>query len=245
MPVPLNFDLIKEIVKAGLTTPEGEHVDPSLHPQLKSAGLATVTAYVEQLSMIDIITDPEPLFGRNGGRWIGYMLTGKGRQLAGSERDLRIAVAELTGGPKTEVTESVRMLLDECRLGGINEHYREDFLQTLNEIGTCFDHGCFIATIVLCGKILEVCIKEILIRNHVGFDPNQMAGTLLKLMRERVPGEYIDPSLGNVLQIINTSRNTAVHANERIPVPSRDQAIMVIFAMRDVVRRNLSHTQTG
>ena len=51
----------------------------------------------------------------------------------------------------------------------------------------------------------------------------------------------MDPTLANVVNIINVSRITAVHAREKIPVPSRDQAIMVIFATRDVVRRNLSH----
>jgi hypothetical protein len=68
-----------------------------------------------------------------------------------------------------------------------------------------------------------------------------MVGTLIKSIRERVPTEYIDPTLMNVVNIITTSRNTALHAKERIPIPSRDQAIMVIFATRDVVRRNLSH----
>jgi len=56
-----------------------------------------------------------------------------------------------------------------------------------------------------------------------------------------VPGEYLDPTLTNVVNNINISRITAVHAKEKIPIPSRDQAIMVIFATRDVVRRNLSH----
>lgn len=71
-----------------------------------------------------------------------------------------------------------------------------------------------------------------------------MVGALIKLIRERAPSEYLDPALQNVVNVINTSRITAVHAKERIPVPSRDQAIMVIFATRDVVRRNLSHKRT-
>lgn len=122
-----------------------------------------------------------------------------------------------------------------------NENYREDFLKTLDEIRICFDEGCFIAAIGLCGKILEVCLKEVLLRHGIQCDPNAMVGTLIKSIKERAPSEYIDPTLMNVVNIINTSRITAVHAKERIPIPSRDQAIMVIFATRDVVRRNLSH----
>ena len=92
-----------------------------------------------------------------------------------------------------------------------------------------------------CGRILEVCMKEAFLRHNVQYDPYAMVGTLIKTVRDRVPDEYMDPTIMNVVNIINTSRITAVHAKERIPVPSRDQAIMVIFATRDVVRRNISH----
>jgi hypothetical protein len=134
-------------------------------------------------------------------------------------------------------------LLQECNGAPINEVYRDDFLKTLDEIRICFDEDCFIAAIGLCGKILEVCLKEVLLRHNINPDPNAMVGTLIRSIRERVPGEYMDPTLMNVVNIINASRITAVHAKERIPVPSRDQAIMVIFATREVVRRNLSHQE--
>jgi hypothetical protein len=173
--------------------------------------------------------------------WIGYTLSDKCRELAKSEADLRRAVAELTGGPRTEVSEAVSALLAESKQANINEMYREDFLKTLDEIRICFDEGCFIAAIALCGKILEVCLKETLSRHNVQSDPNAMIGGLIKSIKERVPSEYIDPALKNIVNIINMSRNTAIHAQERIPIPSRDQAVMVIFATRDVVRRNLTH----
>ena len=246
MPVALRFDLIHAIVKHGVLCAPGDTVDPSTSPELRSAGVALVTTYIEQLSMVEIVRDPAPLFGAEGGKWIGYRLSDRGRELAASESDLRRAVAELTGGPKTEVSEAVALLQAECQEATLNEMYREDFLKTIDEIRICFDNGCFIAAIGLCGKILEVCLKEMLLRHDVQCDPNAMVGTLIKSIRERVPNEYMDPTLMNVVNIINTSRITAVHAKERIPVPSRDQAIMVIFAMRDVVRRNLSHhKETG
>ena len=241
MPVALRFDLIQAIVKHGEQSDSGETVDPSTSPELRVAGVALLTTYIEQLSLVGIVRDPVPLFGADGGMWIGYRLSERGRELALSEPDLRRAVAELTGGPKTEVSEAVALLQKECQETQINEMYRENFLKTLDEIRICFDEGCFIAAIGLCGKILEVCLKEILLRNNVQSDPNAMVGTLIKSIRERVPGEYMDPTLMDVVNIINASRITAVHAKERIPIPSRDQAIMVIFATREVVRRNLSH----
>lgn len=173
--------------------------------------------------------------------WIGYRLTQRGRDIAATEPDLRRAVSDLIGKPKTEVSEAVADLLAECRDSPINETYREDFLKTLDEIRICFDSECYIAAIALCGKILEVCLKEVLLRLGVQFDSNSMVGTLIKTIRERVPSEYVDPTLPNVVNVINTSRITAIHAKERIPVPSRDQAIMVVFATWDIVRRNLTH----
>ena len=143
-----------------------------------------------------------------------------------------------TGAPRwSEFPERIRSELPEPT-------YREDFLKTLDEIRICFDEDCFIAAIGLCGKILEVCLKEVLHRHNVQFDPNAMIGSLIRTRRERAPGEYLDPSLMNIVNIINMSRITAIHSKEKIPIPSRDQTIMVIFATRDVVLRNLSNQRT-
>ena len=246
MPVALQFDLIQSIVKHGIQFGPGQTVDPSTNPKLRAAGVALVTTYIEQLSLVGIVSDPSPLFGAEGGMWIGYRLSDQGRHIAGSETDLRRAVAELIGGPRTEVSEGVALLRQECENSRFNELYKTNFLGTLDEIRICFDNECFIATIVLCGKILEVCLKEILSRHNVEYDPNSMVGPLIKLIRERVPNVYVDPSLGGIADIINKSRITAIHPQESIPIPSRDQAIMVIFATRDVVRRNLSYqTETA
>jgi hypothetical protein len=241
MPVALRFELIREIVAHGAKAELADSVDPSTSDILLQAGTAMVTTYLEQLSLLEIICDPHPCFGAKGGMWIAYRLTEKGLKLSRSEDDLRMAVADLTGDARSEVSQSVRSLLDECGTKNLNENYKNEFLRTIEEIAICFDDECYIAAIGLCGKILEVVLKEILLRHNVGFEPKMMIGSLIKLIREKVPNEYLDPSIGNVTKIINTSRITAVHAKERIPIPSRDQAIMVIFAMRDVVRRNLSH----
>jgi hypothetical protein len=240
MPVALKFDIIKEIVSHGARS-YPEVADPSTSELLSKAGVALVTTYIEQLSLVEITKNPTPMFGANGGMWIGYEITEKAKTLLNSDDALRDAVQDLIHEKTSEVSQSVRDLIEECKTKNINENYKVDFLQTLKEIAICFDNDCFIASIGLCGKILEVCLKEILIRNKVTFDPNAMVGSLIQKIRDKVPNEYVDPSLMNVTNIINTSRITSVHAKEKIPIPSRDQAIMVIFATREVVRRNLSN----
>ena len=200
-----------------------------------------VTVYIEQLALIGVTCDPEPLFGAEGGVWIGYRLTDRGRELAQSDDDLRRAVGELIGGPRSEVSEAIASLYKECEAATIDPRYRDDFLKTLEEIGVCFDAACYIASIALSGKILEVCLKEILDRHDALANPSAGLGQLIGAVRSTVPDEYVDPSLGNVVNTVNASRITAVHSKENVPIPSRDQTIMVLFAMRDVVRRNLSH----
>lgn len=245
MPVNLSFELIKEIVVHGSHDDPSEIVDPSTSPVLAKAGVAMVTTYIEQLSLLDIVHDPTPMFGANGGLWIGYRLTEYGQSLSTSEQKLRSAVAVLTGDVKSEVSQSIIALRKECQEASLNENYKDEFLHTLEEIAICFDNKCYLAAIGLCGKILEVCLKEILIRHKIDFEPDSMIGTLVRIVRDKVPTEYVDPALVNIANIINQSRVTAVHAKEKVPIPSRDQTIMVLFAMRDVVRRNLSNISQG
>lgn len=106
-----------------------------------------VTTYLEQLALLGFIRNPSPMFGADGGMWIGYTLTDRGLALSKSEQELRIAAADLTADAKHEVSESVRELLRECERARINENYKEELLRTLEEIATCFDEGCFIAAI--------------------------------------------------------------------------------------------------
>jgi hypothetical protein len=235
----LQFELLKAILEHGAASTLGATVDPSKSRALAQAEVGIVTAYIEQLALLGLVRDPKPMFGADGGMWIGYQLTETGRQLAASEPEMRRALAKLIGGPQSEVSEAVEDLRQQCERAQINVMYRDDFLATLREIGVCFDQHCFIATVSLCGKILEICLKETLSRHDIQVDPNATAGALIRTVRERITNEYIDPALPNIFNIVNVSRNTAIHANELIPIPSRDQTVMVIFATRDLVLRKL------
>lgn len=236
----LDFEIIKELlVQGNLST---GIVDPGKSPILSSAGVGLITNYIQQLALLSLVDKPTPLFGKDGNMWIGYSLTSKGRELVHDEEAMKLAVAELIGGPKNEISQSIYSLLEECRSKEICAAYREDFLKTMEEIAICFDNECYIATLSLSGKILEICLKEILGRFEITIDTNSNIGTLLRKIRESDEDKryYLDPGLQNIANIINTSRNTAIHANQSIPVPSRDQVIMVLFALRDVVRRFLT-----
>lgn len=235
--MPFDFNLLKEVLVHGNTSTKT--VDPGASEILSNAGLGVVTNYIERLALLELVENPVPMFGRDGNMWIGYTLSQKGRDLIGDDNAMRLALAELIGGPKNEISQSVYLLIEECKKAQLREVYRTDFLKTLEEIAICFDHQCYIATLSLSGKILEICLKEILEKLNVPVDPNSQIGTLLRKISEndKARNFYLDPGLSNISHIIKESRNTAIHAQQAIPIPSRDQVIMVIFALREVVRR--------
>lgn len=58
----LQFNLIKMIVEHGARSGRRETVGPSTSPGLREAGVALVTTYIEQLSLLEIVRDTIPLF---------------------------------------------------------------------------------------------------------------------------------------------------------------------------------------
>ena len=113
--------------------------------------------------------------------------------------------------------------------------YKKDLVESLRELSTCIGSRCYIAALALSGKILEIAVKHYL--DEVG-DPVQadmMLGPLLRKLDDHP--QYVDPGLKSVAHIINASRIPAVHAKRDVPVPSADQAVLVVRAVLDVVKR--------
>lgn len=231
----LDYELLKNIIRIGGQCHPGL-VDPSANEELSRKGVAMLTANIEKLSLLGLIGEVKPIFGVKGGMWIGYSLTEKGYQATQDESLLDEIISEIVP-PVNEVSESVRNLAEHCRASNLDENYRADLVGTLNEIAICFDHNCYIAVISLCGKVLEVCLTQVLWKNHVNPSDYQMIGRLMGAVNEHVPDFNTYDAFNNIGRIISRSRNAAIHFNQKIPVPSRDQAIMVIFATRDLVNR--------
>jgi hypothetical protein len=234
----LDFQIIQEILRLGL---EGRTpVDPSRSPLLRGRGLAIVTSYIEQLSLLELLKDPCPMFGQDGGMWIGYALTDHARPLATDPEALRLAVGALLGGPVNEVSRSIHDLVDAVGGRPFRATYHGNLLARLNEMAICMDHDCFMAVMAHCGVILEILLKETLTRNHIPYDDNAGVGSLIGRLQAHPAAVYLDPGLKNIANIINQSRIQSVHHHETVPVPSRDQAIMVVYAIRDLTMRYLA-----
>jgi len=205
--------------------------------EVRGAGNAAVAATLEILGQHGIVTDVQPWIDETG---IGfaYKTARLPDMYAGDNGVAQWVVASL-GPSRSDTARAVAELRRDCEMVVTNRTYAEDLLASLGELDACFEHDCYIACLALSGKILEIALKQLLMDHQIQFDDGWMIGRLLRVVRENSIPRYLDPSLHQISEIINRSRIPAVHAVERVPVPSREQAAMVINAVIETVRRTV------
>jgi hypothetical protein len=110
-----------------------------------------------------------------------------------------------------------------------------DFIHDLKELTGCLNSQVYRACLAMSGVILERAIKQKLDNLKIPYAKDWMVGKLIGEISNS--GAYVDPSLKSIWNIINAQRIIGVHAVDAAPIPSRDQALMVIFAVKDIVNR--------
>ena len=205
-------------------------------PELREAGNARIANMLELLGKHQLVSDVQPTFSEHG-LGFAYRLE---TALVGSLTDDEVIHRKVGGifdGATSETAVTLSELFQVCSQSNLNAIYRDDLLASIKELRTCFSNECYIACLALSGKILEICLKQALIDNEVEFNEKWMIGQLIQAFKDANLHQYLDQSLSEIAKIINQSRIPAVHAKERIPVPSKNQAIMVIHAVVDTVNR--------
>jgi hypothetical protein len=89
----------------------------------------------------------------------------------------------------------------------------------------------------MAGRVLEAVLKIALQRAGRRVEKDWMVGKLLSEVEEA--GLYVDPAAKNIWNLINLQRIVGVHAKELAPIPSREQAVMVVYAVIDTLSRRL------
>lgn len=117
--------------------------------------------------------------------------------------------------------------------------FAEDIKYDLHELQQCLGIAAYRASLAISGRILELCLKLYCVNNGVEFSDNWMVGQLIDKIGQS--GKYLDPSLKSIWQIINQQRIIGVHAKAQAPIPSREQAFMVSFAVIDTLKRLLQN----
>lgn len=113
-------------------------------------------------------------------------------------------------------------------------HY-SDLRNDLQEMNACVSNGSYRAALSMAGRILETCLKVKLENMGRTVQKDWMVGKLLAEIESA--GGYLDPALKNIWNIINQQRIVGVHARELVPIPSKNQACMVAYAVMDVLDR--------
>ena len=151
----------------------------------------------------------------------------------------QIRLLQMDSRRPSDTAESLKRLRNELQVAASNTTYSDDLLASMHELAACFEGECYIACLCLAGKLLEISLKQLLTDHNISFSHKHMLGELLGRMKNRPDMPYLDPGLHELATIINKSRIPAVHAKERVPVPSREQAEMAIHATLDTLRRVL------
>lgn len=113
----------------------------------------------------------------------------------------------------------------------------KDLENDLREMITCFNASSYRGCLALAGVVLERVLRYKLKCMCIEIQDNWMVGRMLKAISDA--GEYIDPSMKNIWNIINQQRIIGVHTKENVSIPSFDQAAMVLYAIKDVVSRTI------
>lgn len=160
---------------------------------------------------------------------------------------MELSLTMMVPRPSSPTAEALRRTFARGKEVPFHPTYQQDLMHTLDEMATCVEHGCHVATLVLAGKVLEMVFRKVL--DEAGVVPGEpaMLGTLFRTLREKVPAVYVDPGLGQIASLIQESRNLAIHQRvTAVPVPSENQATMVVFAVLDVLDRQwLSAARPG
>jgi hypothetical protein len=116
----------------------------------------------------------------------------------------------------------------------------DDITKLLNhafsEAVRCYEVGCFLATIALCGRTIETAIGSLYEKKtgvHPSVDPIKpgMNAILNRLKKE---GYTFPPALKEKMEVIAIHRNSAIHGN--LVIPTEDEARSVIYYTRDILK---------
>ena len=230
-----------EIVRYGFSIAETDpsnFAEANADPVIRGYGNAAVANLLEMLGGCGIIQDVAPAFGNAG---IGFIYRLNDDVIDRIREGVPISdiVDDALAGSGNDTVAALGALLRRCRDRPINPVYKDDFLATLTELRTCFARDCFIACLGLSGKILEICLKQVMIKHNIRFNKTWTIGELLRKLQGAKPDLYLDQNLGAIATVIQKSRNPAVHSSNRVPLPTREQAGMVIYAVIDTVNRTL------
>ena len=125
-------------------------------------------------------------------------------------------------------------------LGSAPLTFDDDVLETLQltieETSRCYNHKCYLATIALCGKIIETLLANAF-QVLIGKSPPERMGFGELRAALRGKGMPLDDSVDELLDLIYTHRSVAIHRGNlrKISFPTEGQAKHVAGLTQEVI----------
>lgn len=125
------------------------------------------------------------------------------------------------------------------KIGKIPAEVRNEVKVDLDEVEKCFNHACYRSCVILCGRIIEVCLHAKYFK-ETGFDileknPGIGLGKLIAKMAEK--GIKLDPGLSQQIHLVNNVRIFSVHKKQRTFVPGKQQTEAIMLYTFDVIEK--------
>lgn len=151
-------------------------------------------------------------------------------------RKLVDRIAEDYAGLEFGQEKSQEPLLD---LKALPANIEGELKEDLSELQKCFGSGCYRASIILCGRMLEIALHHLYFEK-TGNDlletaPGIGLGKVIAKLAEK--GIDMGPGINEQVHLINKVRVCSVHKKKEPFSPSREQTHAMILYTQDILNR--------
>jgi hypothetical protein len=116
---------------------------------------------------------------------------------------------------------------------------KEEVNLDIKELNNAFNSGCYRASIILCGRILETCLHRIYYditkKDLLEKSPGIGLGNLIGKIRDQ--GINLDPGLTQQIHLVNNVRIFSVHKKKQLFMPTKQQTYATILYTSDIINR--------
>jgi hypothetical protein len=131
--------------------------------------------------------------------------------------------------------------------------FRSAYVQTLKEIINAFRFECFVASISVCGKIIEIMLYELIknssLENELWYDKekdqlrNDLTLVKLRTIATKIPELEKKVFIPKMIEIkmLSEYRNGSIHFNQKSLCPDESDASVVFITTINILKKYFKH----
>ena len=116
---------------------------------------------------------------------------------------------------------------------------KDEILIDINEAHKCYLNGNYRSSIILCGRVLEICLHrkyfELTNIDILEKNPGIGLGTLIAKLQEK--DIKFDPGVTQQIHLINQTRIHSVHIKKETFYPTRAQTQAIMLLTQDIIEK--------